>query len=103
MYGSILYFAFAHHDHLRLRQTLLNHQSTERSTMEKFIPYEKLSKKKRELDAKRRGTWAIDPTVRRPANPKAYNRRTAQKWRNDDPFLCRFLFCLAFSRHLWHN
>ncbi len=54
--------------------------------MEKFIPYEKLSKKKkRELDAKRRGTWAIDPTVRKPANPKAYNRKTAQKWRDDDP------------------
>ena len=64
--------------------------------MEKFIPYEKLSKKKkRELNAKRRVTWAIDPAVRRPADPKAYNRRAAQKWRDDDPFLCCFLFPAA--------
>lgn len=53
--------------------------------MEKFIPYAKLSKKKkRELDAKRRGTWTIDPVTRKPANPRAYNRNKAQKWRNDD-------------------
>lgn len=61
--------------------------------MEKFIPYAKLSKKKkRELDARRRGTWAINPVTRKPANPRAYNRNKAQKWRNDDsvfvPFLC---------------
>ena len=48
--------------------------------MEKFIPYEKLSKKKkRELDAERRSTWAINPVVRKPANPKAYNRKKAQE------------------------
>ena len=53
--------------------------------MEKFIPYEKLSKKKkRELDAGRRTLWAISPVTRRPANSKAYNRRKAQK-RMDDP------------------
>lgn len=45
--------------------------------MEKFIPYEKLSKKKkRELDAKRRGSWnGVNPVTRRTANPKAYNRK----------------------------
>ena len=50
--------------------------------MEKFIPYEKLSKKKqRELNAMKRGTWGgFNPVTRKPANPKAYNRRTAQSW-----------------------
>ena len=50
--------------------------------MEKFIPYEKLSKKKkRELDLKKRGTWGgLNPVTRMPPNPRAYNRRKAQKW-----------------------
>ena len=52
--------------------------------MEKFIPYEKLSKKKqRELNAARRTTWAINPVTRKPANPKAYNRKTARNWKDD--------------------
>ncbi len=52
--------------------------------MEKFIPYEKLSKKKqRELNAARRGTWTINPVTRKPENPKAYNRKTARKWKYD--------------------
>ena len=52
--------------------------------MEKFIPYEKLSKKKqRELNAARRGTWTINPVTRKPANPKAYNRKMARKWKDD--------------------
>ena len=53
--------------------------------MEKFIPYEKLSKKKkRELNESRRTLWAISPVTRRSENPKAYNRKKAQK-RMDDP------------------
>ncbi len=60
--------------------------------MKKFIPYEKLSKKKRrELDAARRGVWALSPVTRRPANPKAYDRRAARKWKDDSgsvPFFC---------------
>lgn len=52
--------------------------------MEKFTPYEKLSKKKqRELNAARRGTWTINPVTRKPANPKAYNRKTARNWKDD--------------------
>ena len=52
--------------------------------MEKFTPYEKLSKKKkRELDAGRRTVWAISPVTRRPGNPKAYSRKKAQKWKDD--------------------
>lgn len=62
--------------------------------MEKFIPYEKLSKKaKRELDRKKRGTWGgLNPVTRMPPNPRAYNRRKAQKWRDDSgsaPFVSR--------------
>ena len=65
--------------------------------MEKFIPYEKLSKKKqRELDRKRRNTWgALSPVTRNTANPKAYNRQKARKWNRDDyptvpsSFMCR--------------
>lgn len=55
------------------------------SYMEKFIPYEKLSKKKRrELNTGRRATWgSINPVTRRPENPKAYNRKKTRKW-NDD-------------------
>lgn len=53
--------------------------------MDKFIPYEKLSKKqRRELNAQRREMWAISPVTRKPANPKAYNRRKTRKWINDD-------------------
>ena len=53
--------------------------------MDKFIPYEKLSKKqRRELNAQRREIWAISPVTRKPANPKAYNRQKTQKWINDD-------------------
>ena len=53
--------------------------------MEKFIAYEKLSKKKkRELNAKRRGSWGgVSPVTRKPANPKAYNRKKARKWDYD--------------------
>ena len=56
--------------------------------MEKFVPYEKLSKKKRrELNAMKRGSWnGLNPVTRKPENPKAYNRRTAQKWKDDSSF-----------------
>lgn len=55
--------------------------------MEKFIPYGKLSKKKqRELNAKRRNVWEINPVTRKPANSKAYDRRKARKLDPDDPF-----------------
>ena len=62
--------------------------------MEKHIPYSKLSKKKkREIDTSRRGTWgSLNPVTRKPASPKAYNRRKAQNWKYD-PDLC-FCYCL---------
>lgn len=59
--------------------------------MEKFIPYEKLSKKeKRRRDAMRRGTWgALDPVTRKGPNPRAYNRKKTRKWM-EDPYSVSF-------------
>ena len=53
--------------------------------MEKFVPFEKLTKKKqRELNKSRRGGWGeMNPVTRRPENPKAYNRKKARKWSDD--------------------
>jgi hypothetical protein len=53
--------------------------------MEKFIPFEKLSKgKKRELLAQKRRTWdGLNPVTRKPDNPKAYKRVKARKWHED--------------------
>jgi len=53
--------------------------------MEKFIPYEKLSKKKqKELNAKKRGSWyGLNPVTRVPESPRAYKRKTARNWRED--------------------
>lgn len=53
--------------------------------MEKFIPYEKLSKKQqRERNKKHRVTWGFSPVTRNTQNPKAYNRQKARKWNPDD-------------------
>lgn len=45
-------------------------------TMQKFIPYAKLSKKaKRAANNARRATWGdMNPVTRTSANPRAYNR-----------------------------
>lgn len=53
--------------------------------MEKFIPYEKLSKKeKRKIDLARRQTWGeLNPVTRKPVNSKAYNRNKARNWKRD--------------------
>lgn len=63
--------------------------------MEKYIPFEKRSKKKqREENAARRKNWgSLNPVTRRPPNPKAYNRRKARKWIDDSssvPFAFHF-------------
>lgn len=49
--------------------------------MEKYIPIEKRSKKEKQTLAKaRRGTWgSLSPVTRKPANPKAYNRKKARR------------------------
>lgn len=53
--------------------------------MDKFIPYEKLSKKeKRKMDQAKRHTWGeVNPITRKPANSKAYNRNKSRNWRRD--------------------
>ena len=58
-------------------------------SMEKFIPYEKLSKKeKRKIDQAKRQTWGeLNPVTRKPENSKAYNRRRAQAWKKELPSL----------------
>ena len=54
--------------------------------MEKFIPYEKLSKQeKREMDQERRQTWGeLSSVTRLPENSSAYNRSKARNWKRDD-------------------
>ena len=65
--------------------------------MEKFIPYEKLSKKKRRaLNAKRREIWPISPITRKPENPKAYNRKKTQRRDFDDTRSVPFLYITSF-------
>ena len=55
--------------------------------MEKFIPYEKLSKKeKKKMNLAKRQTWgSMSPVTRKPENSKAYNRRKEQNWKKDCP------------------
>ena len=59
--------------------------------MQKFIPYEKLSKKeKRKRDALRRNTWgALNPVTRKSPDPRVYDRRKARKLM-DDPYSVPF-------------
>ena len=68
--------------------------------MEKFVPYEKLSKKKkREQDLKRRQTWGISPVTRKVQSKKAYSRK---KTRKEDLCDCTdAFFCLpVYQKHL---
>ena len=63
--------------------------------MEKFIPYEKLSKKeKRKMDLAKRQTWGeLNPVTRKPENSKAYNRKRTQDWKRElPPKTCDFSF-----------
>ena len=62
--------------------------------MEKFIPYEKLSKKeKRKLDLAKRQTWGeLNPVTRKPTNSKAYNRKRTQDWKKELPDLRPFCY-----------
>ena len=64
---------------------LLQSENREDNPMDKFIPYERLSKKKkRQLDAEKRGSWyGVNPITRKPKNPKAYDRKKARCWRDD--------------------
>ncbi len=64
--------------------------------MEKFIPYENLSKKeKRKMDLAKRQTWGeLNPVTRKPMNSKAYNRNKARNWKREDHETnSGFVFC----------
>ena len=67
--------------------------------MERFTPYDKLSKKKkRELDTQRRGSWIMNPVTRKPANPKAYDRRKVRQMEDpSDVLLLNTLFEIGRS------
>ena len=62
--------------------------------MEKFIPYEKLSKKeKRKIDKAQRQTWGeLNPATRKPENSRAYNRKRTQDWKKELPDLRPFIY-----------
>ena len=69
--------------------------------MEKYIPYGKLSKKKkRKVDAAKRNTWGeLNPSTRKPKNSKAYNRKRTQDWKREFPdpvssFCCVAQYCV---------
>ncbi len=74
--------------------------------MEKYIPIEKRSKKEKQALAKaRRGTWgALNPVTRKPANPKAYNRK---KSRHEEEFfdggICFLLLPLRYIPNIVHK
>ncbi len=62
--------------------------------MEKFVPYEKLSKKKRRaLDAAKRGSWGgLNPVTRKAADKTAYRRKKTQLRDYEDPPAVSFVF-----------
>ena len=64
--------------------------------MEKFIPYEKLSKKKRrELDRRRRNDWGeIKPVTRKIESGKIYKRKKAKQEDSDASLFSYFSFRL---------
>lgn len=53
--------------------------------MNKFIPYEKLSKKKKkEVNQLKRNAWnGVNPVTRKSKNLKAYDRKKLLKWTDD--------------------
>lgn len=55
--------------------------------MNKYVPYEKLSKKeKHKINQARRQTWGeLNPLTRKPASSKAYNRKKSQDWKRELP------------------
>jgi len=67
-----------------IRQYIMNEKLHRRKNMNKFVPYDKLSKKKKkELNAEKRTVWFMDPVTRKSENPRAYNRRKALRTLND--------------------
>lgn len=58
-------------------------------TKEKFIPYEKLSKKEQQkINKAKRGTWGeLNPVTRTPENSRAYNRNADKRnWKRETAY-----------------
>lgn len=70
--------------------------------MDKFVPYEKLSKKKKiQLAAEKRGSWyGLKPITRKPKNPKAYDRKKARCWQDESSNVLSS-FQLSFNSSLY--
>jgi hypothetical protein len=53
--------------------------------MGKFIPFEKLSKRRQqEINRRKRRDWgSLNPVTRKPQNPKVYGRHKARRWTDD--------------------
>ena len=69
--------------------------------MEKFIPYEKLSKKENRkiAQASRQPRGELTPVTRKPENSKAYNRKRPQDWKKELPDLRPFIYLrVSFSK-----
>ena len=70
--------------------------------MEKFVPYEKLSKKKqKEWNARQRNSWgSMNPVTQKSENPAAYDRnaekRKTRKW-SEDSSTVSFYFVQIFA------
>ena len=62
--------------------------------MQKFIPYEKLSKqKKRALESAKRGSWhGVRHVTKRIESKKQDDRKKALKWKDELPFQGFLLF-----------
>ena len=58
----------------------------EDNSMEKFVPFEKMSKKQQdEINKSKRGSWnGMNPVTRAPETPKAYNREKEKRQHMDD-------------------
>ena len=68
--------------------------------MKKFIPYEKLSKRKqRELAIKQCGDWGgLNPVTGKPENLKDYNRKKAREWSEKLSMTVLFEFTIGCCR-----
>lgn len=70
-------------------------------TMQKFIPYAKLSKKaKRAANNARRATWGdMNPVTRTSANPRAYNRAKNRRQNPSSDFDAGFSLSLSSTNY----
>lgn len=69
--------------------------------MEKFIPFEKLSKKKQhEINRLKRNEWGnLNPVTRKSENKKAYNRK--KSFRSFDEYGSFFIIVSAVRKYLF--